>query len=43
MANSIGLSGGLWVLWDSEQVELSDLSSTEQEIHALVTSTARPP
>lgn len=43
VANSIGLSGGLWVLWDSEQVELSDLSSTEQEIHALVTSIARPP
>ncbi|KAL4610263.1 hypothetical protein ACB092_08G038700 [Castanea dentata] len=43
VANSIGLFGGLWVLWDSEQVELSDLSSTEQEIHALMTSTARPP
>nr|POE76376.1 hypothetical protein CFP56_38007 [Quercus suber] len=42
VANSIGLSRGLWVLWDSRQVELTELSSTEQEIHALVTSTAKP-
>ncbi|XP_075670257.1 uncharacterized protein LOC142640029 [Castanea sativa] len=43
VANSFGLSGGLWVLWDSEQVDLSKISSTEQEIYALVTSTARSP
>lgn len=36
-ANSIGLFGGLWVLWDSNQVAVTELSSTEQEIHLLVT------
>ena len=36
-ANSIGLSGCLWVLWDSDQVAVSELSSTKQEIHLLVT------
>ena len=35
-ANNIGYSGGLWLLWDQTQVEISILSSTEQEIHALV-------
>lgn len=28
--------GGLWVLWDSNQVEVSELSSIEQEIHSMV-------
>lgn len=36
-ANTIGLSGGLWLLWDSSQVNISELSTTEQEIHAMVT------
>ena len=35
-ANNIGFTGGLWVLWDSTQVEVSELSSTEQEIHTMV-------
>ncbi|XP_075654647.1 uncharacterized protein LOC142624782 [Castanea sativa] len=35
-ANNIGYSGGLWLLWDSTQAEMSILSSTEQEIHTLV-------
>ena len=43
ITNSIGLYGGLWVLWDFVQVELAELSSTEQEIHALVSSTAKLP
>lgn len=34
--NTIGYSGGLWVLWDSAQVEITELSSTEQEIHSTV-------
>jgi len=38
-ANTIGLTGGLWLLWDSSQVEVVRLSSTEQEIHAVVTPT----
>lgn len=29
VANSFGWSGGLWLLWDSDQVELAELSSTE--------------
>lgn len=40
VANSFGWSGGLWLLWDSDQVELAELSSTEQEIHAIFSSTA---
>ncbi|XP_023877886.1 uncharacterized protein LOC111990333 [Quercus suber] len=36
VTNSFGRSGGLWLLWDSDQVEVSELSSTEQEIRALV-------
>ncbi|XP_075670153.1 uncharacterized protein LOC142639911 [Castanea sativa] len=35
--NIIGLSGGLWPLWDSSQVDIDEQSSTEQEIHAMVT------
>ena len=42
IANSIGLSGGLWLLWDSSQVEVVELSSTEQEIHATVSSSSKP-
>ena len=36
-ANAIGLSGGLWLLWDSSRVSVTELATTEQEIHALVT------
>ena len=42
-ANSIGLSGGLWILWDSDQVEISELASIEQEIHVIVNSASKPP
>ena len=42
-ANSIGLTEGLWVLWDFAQVGISELASTEQEVHAVVTSSAKPP
>jgi len=42
-ANSIGLSKGLWILWDSDQVEISELASTEQEIHVIVNSSSKPP
>lgn len=41
-ANSIGFSGGLWVLWDSNQVVMIELSLTEQEIHAIISSTSKP-
>lgn len=36
-ANTIGLSGALWLLWDSSQVAVVKLLSMEQEIHAMVT------
>ena len=42
-ANSIGLSGGLWILWDSNQVEILEVASIEQEIHVIVNSSSRPP
>ena len=36
-ANTIGLTRGLWFLWDFAQVDIAELSSTEQEIHVVVT------
>ena len=29
LVNNIGLSGGLWVLWDSTQVEVTKLSTMD--------------
>ena len=34
--DNIRYTGGLWILWDSTQVDVFVLSSTEQEIHAIV-------
>ena len=34
--DTIGYAGGLWLLWDSDRVEVTHLSSIEQEIHAIV-------
>ena len=34
--NNIGLTSGLWVLWDSTQVDVYELSTMEQEAHVLV-------
>ena len=31
--NTIGYSGGLWLLWNSDFVEVELLAKTEQEIH----------
>ena len=31
-----GYAGGLWMLWNSDRVNLIPMSSTEQEIHAIV-------
>ena len=33
---TIGYAGGLWMLWNSDKVEVTLLSSIEQEIHAVV-------
>ncbi|XP_030929600.1 uncharacterized protein LOC115955566 [Quercus lobata] len=32
--DTVGYAGGLWMLWKTQEVEVSHLSSTEQEIHA---------
>ena len=34
--DTIGLVGGLWMLWNSERVDVTPLSSTEHKIHAIV-------
>ena len=36
LVNNIRLTGSLWVLWDSTQVDVFVLSTTEQEVHVLV-------
>ena len=33
---TIGYSGGIWLLWNSNFVDVEILSATEQEIHALI-------
>ncbi|XP_023893265.1 uncharacterized protein LOC112005249 [Quercus suber] len=37
-SNTIGYAGGLWLLWNSDRVEVSLISKTEQEIHVTVKS-----
>ena len=34
--DTIGYAGGLWVLWNSNRVEVSSLANTKQEIHMMV-------
>ena len=34
--NTIGYAGGLWMLWKYDRVEVSTLSSIEQETHVVV-------
>ncbi|KAK9988211.1 hypothetical protein SO802_028450 [Lithocarpus litseifolius] len=33
---TVGYAGGLWFLWNTDRIEVTNLASTEQEIHALV-------
>ena len=33
---TIGYAGGLWLLWNSDRVEIIALANTEQEIHSVV-------
>ena len=33
---TFGYVGGLWLLWDSDRVDVIPLANTEQEIHAIV-------
>ncbi|XP_030941594.1 uncharacterized protein LOC115966516 [Quercus lobata] len=34
--DTIGYSGGLWLLWDSDRVDVTPLANTKQEIHATI-------
>ena len=34
--NTIGFAGGLWLLWNSDRVQVTQLALSEQEIHVLV-------
>ena len=34
--NTIGYSGGLWLLWNSDKMDIQSLANTEQEIHVEV-------
>ena len=34
--DNIGYAGVLWVLWNSNRVEVSSLANTKQEIHIMV-------
>ena len=34
--DTIGYAGGLWLLWKSEEVEVTMLAKTEQEIHVII-------
>ena len=36
LTDTIGFAGGLWLLWDTNRVEIPNLASIEQEIHVLV-------
>ena len=33
---TIGYAGGLWLLWNSDRVEITALANTEQEIHTVI-------
>ncbi|KAK7835125.1 hypothetical protein CFP56_023809 [Quercus suber] len=35
-SDAIGFAGGVWVLWNSDRVDVAHLASTEQEIHCTV-------
>lgn len=34
--DSIGYTGGLWLLWNEDRMEITQLANTEQEIHVVV-------
>lgn len=35
-SDTIGYSRGIWLLWKSDTVEITQLAKMEQEIHAIV-------
>ena len=36
LTDTIGRAGGLWLLWNSDKVEVTLLAKTEQEIHVTI-------
>ena len=34
--DTIGYAGGLWLLWNEDRVDISQLANTEQEIQVIV-------
>jgi exonuclease III len=36
IADTIGFAGGIWLLWNSDRVDVAQLACTEQEIHATI-------
>lgn len=34
--DTIGYAGGLWMIWNSDRVEVSPLINIEQEIHVTI-------
>ena len=34
--DTIGYAGGLWLLWKSEEVEVTQLAKTEHKIHIVI-------
>lgn len=38
--DTIGFAGGLWILWNSDRVHITQLALSEQEIHVLVKVTS---
>ena len=36
VAGTIGFAGGIWMLWRANQIQVDVLTTTEQEIHALI-------
>ena len=41
-SNTISFAGGIWLLWWSDLVQVEVLSTTEQEIHALIRVSSHP-
>ncbi|XP_050285527.1 uncharacterized protein LOC126725070 [Quercus robur] len=35
-SDTIGFSSGIWLLWNSEKVQITHLAMSEQEVHVLV-------
>ena len=36
VADTIGFAGGIWMLWRADRIQVDVLTTTKQEIHALI-------